>query len=384
MALAAAVSSCFVGYDSRWGENKRLQKQRAEQFAPTLRGEHAPGAESKAPSPARTLRVRAYVARAYATQVVDVSRTLRDLFDDATDVIEPELGVRLELEGIRTWEIARDDDLKKLVAELRVADAGADVDWVVGFVGALSRVSQSFHDLGMAETPGRHIVLRAPSSATSHDETERSFSELSEDERRRVQTDRRRHRAAAVFLHEIGHSLGSLHERSEANIMYPQYRLRMTSFGPNATSVMRVVLERRDAKTVADQAALFHELGAALRRAPEGAFFEEERRSYLPVFDRAAAAAKSRLEPAKAATPAAVELPELSDDDRTTFTRARELLDAGNTVAAWETGKRLFELYPDVLIVQDFRCNVAMKVFAFKNARHECERLMQLARQPQR
>lgn len=33
-------------------------------------------------------------------------------------------------------------------------------------------------------------------------------------------------------------------------------------------------------------------------------------------------------------------------------------------------------MYPDVLAVQDFRCNLATKVFGFQTARLECERLM--------
>lgn len=379
----AACAGCFAGYDSRWGEEKKLQRQRAAQSAPTLRGETAPDDEGKPPSTARKLRVRAYVARAYTTQVADVPRTLRDLFEDANDVTEPALGVRLELEGIRTWELAKDDDLKKLLAELRAVDAGTDVDWVVGLVGALPRASLSFHDLGIAQTPGRHIVLRAPSSAARHDDTERSYSELSEDERRRVQRDLRRHRAAAVFLHELGHTLGSLHERSDRSIMYPEYRSRMTAFGPDATSVMRTVLDRREVKTVDDQTALFRELGAAIRRVPDGVFFEEERRQILPEIDRlASAAAPPAPRPAKPQPAAAPEPPELSSADRATFAHAFERAEAGDHVTAWETAKPLFGLYPDVLTVQDFRCNLAAKVFRFETARRECERLMQLAKQP--
>ena len=123
----------------------------------------------------------------------------------------------------------------------------------MGFVGALSRVSQSFHDLGVGDLPGRYVVLRSPSSAMVHDAVERSYAELSEEERRRVQKDARRHRAAAVFLHELGHTLGALHERSDQSLMYPEYRARMTTFSPEATLVMRGVLGRRD--FIADQLA---------------------------------------------------------------------------------------------------------------------------------
>lgn len=386
--LLATGTGCFGGYDSRWGQSATVQRQYAAEHAPTLRGDRPEDKEGTPKAPARTLRVRAFVARTYASQVVDVSATLRDLFDDANDVTEPTLGVKLTLEGIRTWELAKDDDLGKTLVELRKADAATEVDWVVGFVGALPRATVSFHDLGMGDLPGRHVVLRAPSNAIAHDNVEKSYAELSEEERRRLQKDARRHRVAAVFLHEIGHTLGALHERSDRSLMYPEYRLRMTTFSPEAIGIMRGVLGHREVKTLDDQAALFHELAAGIRRAPAGVFFEEERTKYLAQADEIAAKAEAKKQAvappaasgaASAAAPAEEEPSDLSGDDKDRFVRARAAVAAGDWVNGWETAKPLFASRRDSMAVQELRCKIATNVFRFDVARRECERLLQLS-----
>ncbi len=192
--------------------------------------------------------------------------------------------------------------------------------------------------------------------------------------------------AAAVFLHELGHTLGALHERSDQSLMYPEYRSRMTSFSPESAVVMRGVLERRDFKTSEGQAALYRELSAATRRAPAAMFFDEERKKFLAQADELVAGADARARPAPppaqtAVVPAQAEEdpPELSADDRARFAGAREAVAQGDWMSAWERGKPLFAAYRDVPAVQELRCNVATKVFRFDVARRECERLMQLS-----
>ncbi|MBX3189597.1 MAG: matrixin family metalloprotease [Labilithrix sp.] len=382
--MAMGLGGCFAGYDSRWGQSAAVQRQHAAEHAPTLRGERS---EDEARTPAKAMRVRAYVARAYAAQVVDVSATLRELFADVNDVTEPSLGVKLTLEGIRTWDLPKDDDLSKVIAELRSADPATEVDWVAGFVGAFSRATASFHDLGYGEQPGRYVVVRAPSSAMAHESVEKSYRELSEEERQRLQKDHRRHRAAAVFLHEIGHTLGGIHERSERNLMYPEYRSKMTTFNPDTVDIMRGTVGRRDVKTLDDQIVLFRELAAGIRRAPPGTFFDEERQKTLAQLDDFVAQGEARAKahaasaaPAAAPAPAAEpDPPELSAEDKARWSKVRDALNKNDFVAAWETAKPLFATYRDVMAVQELRCNVATKVFKFDVARKECERMMQLS-----
>lgn len=388
LAIAILLSGCFAGYDSRWGQSAATQRQHAATHAPTLRGESEPSATPER-APARPVRVRVYVTRTYASQVVDVTKTLREILEDATDVSDPAFHVRFELESTRPWDLAKDDDLDASLAALRKADDATEVDWVVGLVGSLPRATQSFHDLGVGALPGRHVVLRAPSSADKFDALERAYGELGEEERRRLQREHRRHRQAAVFLHEVGHTLGAIHERSEESLMFPQYRPRMTSFGPEAARVMRVVLAARDAKTAPEQAKLFRDLGEALRSVPAQAIYEDERKRLVPELDAIAARAEAAAKPAPAApaSPAADSEPadaaKLSPADRATFALARKVLhDEHAHVKAWKTAEPLFAAYPDVRSVQEFRCNLATSVFRFEVARRECDRLMAIDMSP--
>jgi hypothetical protein len=390
--VALAAPACFAGYDSRWGQSKQVQRQMAQAEAPTLRAD--PSSEDR-PASTKTYRVRAYVTRPYTAQVADVPKSLRDLFDDANDVMEPLAGVHLELDGIRTWELAADDDLTKVLAELRTMSSGEDAPWIVGFVSALPRATASFHDAGVGDTPGKHIVLRAPSSAMRHDAIERVYGDLPEAERQAVHQRDRRHRAAAVFLHELGHTLGALHERADTNLMFPEYRTKMKSFSPTATATMRLFVERREPKTLEDQAALYRDLAAQIRKSPDGIYFDEERTKNLASFDafvdRAEKASAQHAPPAQPAPAQAKSsgAPALPDDlekipvaDRTRFTDARAKMREGDWVGAWETAKPLFAAHPDVMSIQDLRCQIASQVFQFAVTRRECEPLMELAKRP--
>lgn len=385
-ALGLSLSACW--YDSRWGQSKQVQRQMAQSEAPNLSGD-APA--DKPATAAKTYRVRAYVTRAYTTQVADVPKNLRELFEDANDVLEPLMAVHLELDGIRTWELANDDDLNKALAELRTVATGDDTPWVVGFVNAQPRASASFHDAGVGDLPGKHIVVRAPSNAMRHDAIERIYGDLPEAERHAVHLRDRRHRAAAVFLHELGHTLGALHERADGNLMYPEYRTKMKSFSATAADTMRVAIDRRDPKTLVEQAALFRDLAAQVRKAPDGVYFEDERTQQLQRLDGVVAradqtgpaqVAAKQSTPAPAAPAAPTDLEKVSAQDQARFAEARAKVEQRDWVAAWETAKPLFATYPDVMSIQDFRCQVASQVFKFEVTRKECEPLMQLAKRP--
>jgi len=349
--LALLTMSCFGGY-----QPKAPPPQTPQNESPALRE-----AANDAPK-AKTHRVHAYVTRTFMSEVGDAPRSIRELFDEANEVMEPLAGVHLELDGVRTWELAKDDDLTKALADLRTTSAGDDASWVVGFVSAMPKASTSFHDVGTADLPGKHIVVRAPSSTT-------------------------RDRAEAGFLHEIGHTLGALHERSEGNLMFPEYRSKTQSFSDTAAATMRMFVDRRDPKTLDEQRSLVVDLAAQINKAPNGIYIEAERTKQLESFDaflaRTAKNAPAKAnEPTPAAPPAEPDdLAKLSAADRATFADARAKAAHGDLVGAWETGKPLYSAYLEVMSVQDFRCETASKVFKFETARRECEPLMQLAKQ---
>ena len=256
-SVLVAASTTLTGcYDSQWGQQKVAQQHNAAAAAPgELRlATRGSATEPAAPAPrdaslrVQRLRVRALVTRSFTAQVVDAPRHLRDLFEDVNRITEPELALHLELVDTRPWPMVDEDDIAKTFDALRTADAGDDVDWVVGFVGSLPRATSSFHEVGRGAMVGKHLLVRAPSSAERHDAIEKSFDELPEDQRRDLEKRLRRHRAAVVFLHELGHTLGAEHDASAQSIMSPEYNPKVTAFGAGSVDVMRAGMTERNAR----------------------------------------------------------------------------------------------------------------------------------------
>ncbi len=370
-AIAAVTTTTSTGcYDSQWGQQKTAQQHNAAAAAPAeLRlatrgsgGEPAPPAASDAASiRVQKLRVRVLVTRSFAAQAVDAPRHLRDLFEDVNRITEPELGLHLDLVDTRPWAVPDEDDIVKTFDALRAADDGDGVDWVVAFVGALPRATRSFHEVGRGAVVGKHLLVRAPGSAERHDAIEKAFDQLPEEQRRDLEKRLRRHRAAVVFLHELGHTLGAGHDTSAQSIMFPEYNAKVTAFGTGSVDVMREGLAKRSApperaSTTAIAAATGTGTGTATLTA-------------------------ARVTPAPAPEPvlAIPETPELVGAARERFVAAYETASRGDLVAAWSTLKPLSERYLASMAVQDLRCQLATRSMRFEMARRECAPLMKLS-----
>jgi len=370
-ALLAGTSSCFLGYDSRWGESKRAQQRAAAAWAPATL--HA-SSDDRA-TRATTYRVLVVATPQYAAQTADWQRQVRELFDDTNQILEPEIGVHLEVERVASWTTSPPEDPLPVTLEtLHRDEPGDGVDWVVGLVGGLPRVTASFHDVGFGEVLGKHVVLRAASREGEYDQVESAFGDLSEEQRARVRRDRRRHRAAAVFLHEIGHTLGAPHEIGATSIMYTAYNPKMAGFSPEAVDVMRLAAASK-AKGDRDARGAAGAIADILRRASGSApWSTEERERSIATLEgmrpRAAAAAshdaKSTTTVTSAATgdaapPSAKDAAEgVREADRPRLAQASAQLNSGAVRTAWETAKPLFASYPDVYAVQDLRCQLAI------------------------
>jgi len=399
--LSLSSSACFF-FDSRWGEEKRSQQRNAQHAAPaTLAASR--GEDDGAPLATRVFKVRVYATARHAAEVSEWQHRIEDALRDASQVLGPTLGVRLELAGAEVWATSTtDEDLSNMLDQLVSTDAARDSDRVIGLVGSVPRFELSFHELGMGRILGKHLVLRAMNDAREYEAIQRSFDELEESERVKLYRSRRRHKVAAVLLHELGHNFGLPHEVERTSVMFKSYDPKASGYGAAAVGGMRMALAREvDPKSSpddqfatafiahlrqtsaawvdADRDAMIQKLEVVRASArptagPSGATSAANRTAAAPASEKRFGApeeAKPRREPAIAA------------EQRATYQRAHQLLAEGQVEEAWKTGEPLFSTYPDDYAVQDLRCAIAMKRSgAWASVQRECEPLMRLARPP--
>jgi hypothetical protein len=367
--LAVWLTGCFVGYDSRWGQQKAAQQHLAAARQPkALAGAEKSELATRRPDASRALSVRLEPTATYTTQVLDYERHFQKTLDAANGVLEPALGIHLELADSRAFRPqGGEDHIAGLLDELRRSDPGDGVDWVIGLAGSVPRFEDSFHELGVGNVIGKHIVLRALNDAAEYRAIQTGLSELDESERDKLFHARLEHKTAVVLLHELGHTLGALHELDKTNVMNPRYSTSLQRFGAETLDVMRVVLAHRTPNGELD--ATGRPAVLELWQREPAPWVPEERAAEIARFSATAT-------PARASTPA-VSAAGLAPDDEAAFEQASQLLATGNAGAAFGVGQPLFERYPNVHAVSELRCNIAMRRgLPWEVTRRECAALM--------
>jgi hypothetical protein len=350
LAAALCASACFLGYDSQWGQAKAGQQRVASATQPASIESAAVPEGPRGET--RTWRVRFRPNAQYLAQTLDAQNQISHLVEDADLVLAP-IGLRLEMERIEPWSAPDDEGPPQVLARLQREDPGADVDLVVGMFGALPGRTDSLHEVGMATLLGKHVVVRAAGRFGERDAIEQTFEALGEDERARILKLRKRHRALAVLLHEVGHCLGALHEADSKSLMNPAYNPKMSGFADGAVALMRAAI---GASRAGGAAAVARAQLEILER-PDGPWVAADR-------DDAIARLKSLSAPAPgdavvAAAPSDDGPPELPPEARDQFVRAQQAFRAGAVAMALQAARPLFAAYPEVYAVQDLRCQLA-------------------------
>jgi biopolymer transport protein ExbD len=192
-----------------------------------------------------TARIRVWADEDYRGQNVQWKQRFEENLAHANDVLEPMLGLRL-VADLRAWDrhapagTRLDESLDALVAH----DPGTDVFAVVGLVSSLG-YSTSFDQLGLAQRPGRHFVMRGYSDIEERKAWDRVLTSLTEDERERMYGALRRHKIVGVFLHELAHCLGVGHTKDEAQLMSASYSTQAASFAERDRVVMLATADAR-------------------------------------------------------------------------------------------------------------------------------------------
>jgi hypothetical protein len=397
LLATSLLSGCL--FNSQWFQQKSAQRNVAQQQTPrTLQATPAESSESPSMAlhhDARVLRVRVLATPRHAAELVEWRRQFAQLIDDANRILEPTLSARWEIAEVRIWNAQHADDaLDPLLIELRETDPGNDVDLVVGLVGSTPRFERNFHELGRGAVLGKHLVVRAVNDGREREAMEIELSRLDGEERDVLYAKRKRHKTTTVFLHELGHTLGLIHEVDTSSIMTTHYDKSMTAFSPVGADIMRMVLDHRRSPGEDELAFREHLAGEFDRTksnwvaADRDAFVATLRPTPAPWLAQAVATSPT---PATGATPAPVTsatqtpqtgpdaLQDVSAPDRALYAQALDAEHAGDARGAWTKAKPLFARYLDVYVIQDLRCRLAtMQGVSWAETRKECERLMDL------
>ena len=203
-----------------------------------------------------TAKIRVYADDEYRAQNLKWEQTFGEQLEYANAVLGSQFGVKLVAE-YRPWNHhAPGNGLPEDLDELRALDPGDDVLTVIGLTSSLSLVSATFDLLGLAEMPGRHAMLRGYADLEERKAFARAFPDLSADERDNALEARRRHKTAAVLLHELAHDLGAPHEATSETLMNPGYSEHAAAFSPEAHAIIQRTLDQRlGRETAAPQVA---------------------------------------------------------------------------------------------------------------------------------
>jgi hypothetical protein len=370
--------------------------------------------------------VRVWATPKHIAEVAEWNRRFQESVDDATAVLDPTLGVRLEVVSFKQWiPKGPEDDLVPMVDELAAFDPGEDIDRVVGLCGSVPRFETSFHNLGMSELLGKHMVMRAMNDAREYEAIESSFDELDAKERVKLYRERRRHKRSAVFLHELAHNWGVPHEIDRHAVMFKAYDPQSASFSPAAVGLMRLSVIREANRTPEGDAAFATGFVAQLDRTAaqwvpsERTEMVQRLEAYRKTNAQSAAAkpgtsagsgaatsaagatpgagaaagggavagattsgvAMGAATPSGAAAPAPAGGNPMNPTDQATIDAALKLYNAGDPRSGWKLAEPLFAIYPDEYAVQDLRCKLAMGMGgAWAAAQAECAPLMRIVK----
>lgn len=289
------------------------------------------------------IRVRVYVGKGYAALRPDWDEDIERQFEDANELLAP-FGARFEVEAPRVWSYQGGERLEIDLARLESIDEGRVADYVVGFVGALPRFSDSIRDLGMARVLGRHAVVRAIDDTAEFDALRESFELSSREEIDSLYLQRRRHKQAVILIHEWAHTIGALHELgSEDYYMQPAYDARRSRFSPRNQRRLDLALSYRVGAD-GDELAWRRALAAELERVPGGA----ENADLLTLLRTGP---ENRADRWKT----------LTVKEKRTLQGIFQLYNAANYEAAWKRLAPLRERHRDLGPIQTFACQTSLR-----------------------
>lgn len=366
--LTMAAISC----DSRWFDMQRTRQAAVERTRPA----ELQAAPSETLSPdnrlAPKVEIRVYVSPRYSTELLDWRNQLDTTLEYANRLLEPSLNVRLAIQEVRSWKPEEGGpDLQKALTDLTEIDRAPDRVWVLGLVGSVPRAAISIHELGVANIMGNHMVLRNMNDAREYDAIQQQLHGASEQERHAIYHERKRHKMAAVLLHEFAHTLGVPHELAQKTMMNPTYDAKVEGYSNEVLGAMRISLQHRLQGDSSQNGAFAQKLTQHV---------EQTASTWVPS-DRDELLGRLRSMGGAARDPRTTSprIAELSEAENAMFADVHNDLEAKRLLDAFNKGQPLFSRYPNVYKVQELRCQIAMaRGGVWNEIQKECEPLMRM------
>ncbi len=236
------VCSCFspVIHFGEGKSAKESQHDRLRELTPPVLSQ-----DRRWTADVRVAKIRVWADDDYRTQNLTWQRVFGEQLEYANAVLAPMFGVRFEAE-YQAWDRhAPGSTLAEDLQALTEVDHGDGVFSVVGLTSALGLASATFDQIGYASEPGRYIVLRGYADVEERKAFTRAFRDLEADERDSALEARRRHKTAAIFLHELGHNLGAPHDEAPDTLMNAIYSEHAAAFTDQTRDLIARELDRR-------------------------------------------------------------------------------------------------------------------------------------------
>lgn len=239
----AVLCGCFYTPPIPFGAGKSSQDAQWESLNKLMPPMLA--AEQEFHGEVRTLKLRVWADDEYRAQNVQWQHTFQEELDYANTVLGPMLGIRFDAE-YKAWQRhAPGAQLEEDLDALARQDPGDGVFSVVGLTSAMGLTSATFDHIGLANISGRYMMLRGYADREEAQAFDRAFHDIDPETRKSVHEARRRHKTTGLFLHELGHNLGSPHDLESDTIMNATYSDHAASFSKNARAIMRATLDAR-------------------------------------------------------------------------------------------------------------------------------------------
>ncbi len=229
LVIVGGLGGCFVSPVHRFGSGKSRQQVVHEQAAQlTPSGVRAVGAWS---GEVQTKKVRVWADDEYRAQHVRWQQSFDEILEDANPILAAQFGVKLTPEYVSwSYRAPAAATLEETLGVLAAHDPGKDAFVVIGLTSSLSLVTTTFDAIGMAFTPGRHLLIRGYSDLKEREALEIGFRDLTKQERDVMYESRKHHKRLSLLLHELGHTFGAQHVTDPTSLMTPSYSVQAASF----------------------------------------------------------------------------------------------------------------------------------------------------------